>query len=128
MICYEAIFPHEVLDRGADAEWLVHITNDAWFGRIAGPQQHLAQARVRAIERGLPIARVANTGISGILGPHGNIVEYIPLETAGTLMLDLPGKLPMTLYHKREELPFVILFLIVLILFATLNIRRFRFS
>ena len=109
MICYEAIFPHEILDRASPAQWLVHVTNDAWFGRLAGPQQHLAQTRVRAIERGLPVARAANTGISAMIDSRGRIVESLPLDTSGTLLSVLPSPAPATLYMVYEESIFLIL-------------------
>ena len=73
LICYEAIFPHGLRAPGGRPEWLVQVTNDAWFGRLSGPYQHLAQARVRAIEQGLPLARAANTGISAMIDPRGRV-------------------------------------------------------
>ncbi len=125
MICYEAIFPHEVATRSARIDWLVHVTNDAWFGRIAGPQQHLAQARFRAIERGVPIARAANTGISAMIDAHGTVIESLALERSGTLLIRLPGHLEPTLYHQFEEVSFLILLLIALTLGITTRNTKF---
>ena len=111
MICYEAIFPHEVLDRNANVDWLVHVTNDAWFGRVAGPQQHLAQTRVRAIERGLPVARAANTGVSAMIDARGRVVEALTLNSSGVLLVVLPAALEQTLYSIYEEGIFLFLIL-----------------
>ncbi len=92
LICYEAIFAEE-LGTTPRPDWLVQITNDAWFGASAGPYQHFAQARMRAIEQGLPLARAANTGISGMIDPYGRIVAALPLLTAGHVDAVLPGPL-----------------------------------
>jgi len=121
MICYEAIFPHEVLDRNAEVDWMVHVTNDAWFGRIAGPQQHLAQTRVRAIERGVPIARAANTGITAMIGANGQVLTKVELGNPGTLLDLLPSPASSTLYSRYEEFGFVILILSVLTIIAPIS-------
>ena len=123
MICYEAIFPHEVLARHASVDWLVHVTNDAWFGRVAGPQQHLVQTRVRAIERGVPIARAANTGISAMIDAKGRIVKALPLNQSGTVLAMLPPVTSATLYSRYEEWP-VLIFILIVFFIVTL-ISRF---
>lgn len=107
MICYEAIFPSEILEKHAQVDWLVHITNDAWFGKIAGPQQHLTQARVRAIERGVPLARAANTGISAMLDSRGTVIDSLRLNTSGVLLSPLPPAHGDTWYGDFEETIFI---------------------
>jgi apolipoprotein N-acyltransferase len=111
LICYEAIFPHGLRVPGDRPEWLVQITNDAWFGRLAGPYQHLAQARVRAIEQGLPLARAANTGISAVIDARGRIVAELGLGAAGHIDAELPAALPPTHYARFGDLPALLLVL-----------------
>lgn len=91
MICYEAIFPDEVrAAAGAGAQWLLQVTNDAWFGPGAGPRQHLQSTRARAVELGLPLVRVANTGISAMVDAGGRVVDSLPLGEMG----GLEGRIP----------------------------------
>lgn len=110
LICYEAIFPHQ-MQAGTRPDWMVQITNDAWFGSSAGPYQHFAQARMRAIEQGLPLARAANTGISGVIGPMGRVIARQALLTAGHVDAALPAPLPPTLYARTGDLPWMALVL-----------------
>ena len=113
MICYEAIFPAEVMStRDPRPAWMVQVTNDAWFGSSAGPWQHLAQARMRAAERGLPLVRAANTGVSALIGPRGEVIEALGLEEAGTLLVTLPGALPATPYARVEDGVLILLVLL----------------
>jgi apolipoprotein N-acyltransferase len=98
LICYEAIFPQMVQDAGKRPSWLLNVTNDAWFGDTAGPYQHLAQARFRAIEQGLPLVRSANTGISAIIDPYGRIAGALALDVSGVIDAQLAAPLPPTLY------------------------------
>ena len=104
LICYEAVFPRNL--RGTERpDWLLQSTNDAWFGERIGPFQHFAQARLRAIETGLPLARVANTGISAMVDAHGRITAALPMGQMGALDAALPGALPPTPYTRIGDLP-----------------------
>lgn len=105
LICYEAVFAHEVNAAAERPDFLIQVTNDAWFGELAGPQQHMAQARMRAIEQGLPLMRAANTGISAMVDPYGRIVSMLPLNTAGFLDAPLPRPLNATLYSRVGDWP-----------------------
>ena len=111
LICYEAVFPHDVAAASERPAFLIQITNDAWFGKGAGPRQHLAQARMRAIEQGLPLTRVANTGISAMIDPQGRILAALPLNSAGFLDAQLPAPAAPTLYSRTGDLPFALLLL-----------------
>ncbi len=107
LICYEAIFPGDVQAGQGRPGWLVHLTNDAWFGKFSGPQQHLAQVRARAIEQGLPVARSANTGVSAMIGPHGRVLWSLPLGAPGYFDAQLPAALPPTPYARLGEWPWL---------------------
>src|SRR5262249_42315267 len=101
LICYEAIFSGKVIDESDPPDLLLQITNDAWFGDTSAPYQHFAQARLRAIEEGLPLVRAANTGISGVVDPLGRVLTYLPLGKAGFLDAALPKRLPGHTYFAR---------------------------
>lgn len=99
MVCYEAIFPNEGRVREGDTAnvgYILNLTDDGWFGRTAGPYQHFAQARLRAVELGLPLLRVSNTGISAVVDARGRINDQTPLGAEALLDAALPGALPPT--------------------------------
>lgn len=98
LVCYEVIFPDRLIDAADRPQLIVNVTNDGWFGRSTGPWQHLAQARLRAIEQGLPVIRAANTGISAVIDPHGRYVRILPLMEAGVIDSPLPAAIATTSY------------------------------
>src|SRR5690606_28709483 len=100
LICYEAIFPGAVADPDNRPGWLLNVTNDGWYGYSTGPFQHFQIARLRAVEEGLPLVRVANTGISGVVDPYGRVVARLDLEEAGFLDAPLPVALTPTPYAR----------------------------
>ena len=85
--------------------WIINLTNDGWFGISTGPYQHLQQARLRAIEEGLPLVRAANTGISAVIDPSGRIVARLGLGIEGVLDASLPAALPPTVYARLGDIP-----------------------
>jgi apolipoprotein N-acyltransferase len=91
LICYEVIFPGAIIDEHDRPAWMLNVTNDAWYGRSSGPYQHFAIARTRAVEEGLPLVRVANNGVSGIVDEVGRVVARIDLDTVGYADLALPA-------------------------------------
>jgi apolipoprotein N-acyltransferase len=109
LICYEAIFPGDVVERNERPGWIVNVTNDGWFGISTGPYQHLQQARLRAIEQGLPLVRAANTGISAVIDPLGRIVARLGLGLEGVLDSPLPVAIPPTPYARVGDIPILII-------------------
>ena len=121
IICYEAIFPGAVIDREARPAWILNVTNDAWYGRSSGPYQHFAIARTRTIEEGLPLVRVANNGISGVVDPAGRVVARTGLDSVGHADVPLPAALSPTLYAAAGDWLFV-----AMLLLGILPALRFR--
>ena len=103
IVCYEAIFPGAVVDAKARPAWIFNVTNDAWYGSSSGPYQHFAIARTRAIEEGLPLVRVANNGISGVVDPVGRIVARTRLDSVTYADVALPAAAAPTLYGAAGD-------------------------
>ncbi|WP_353181028.1 apolipoprotein N-acyltransferase [Bosea sp. (in: a-proteobacteria)] len=116
LICYEAVFPGAVMPRGPRPAFFLNVTNDGWFGQTSGPYQHFAQARLRSIEEGLPLVRVANTGISGVVDAYGRVVASLPLGTEGVLDAGLPRSGPVTPYARFGDLVFAGILALFLVL------------
>jgi len=116
LICYEAVFPGAVVPRGARPAFFLNVTNDGWFGQTSGPYQHFAQARLRSVEEGLPLVRVANTGISGVVDAYGRVVASLPLGSEGVLDVGLPRPGPLTVYARLGDLVFAGMLVLFLLL------------
>jgi apolipoprotein N-acyltransferase len=116
LICYEVIFPGELRSSDERPGWIVNVTNDGWFGNSSGPYQHLQQARVTAIEQGLPLVRAANTGISAVVDPVGRILGSLPLGSEGVLDAPLPRSIGAPIYARFGEAPAIALILIAFVL------------
>jgi len=120
-VCYEIIFSGQVVDRADRPDFIFNPSNDAWFGGW-GPPQHLAQARLRAIEEGLPIVRATPTGISAVIDSGGNVLSSLPLGSAGAIDARLPRPAPPTLFARFGNLlPFAFALLLVA---AAIAVRR----
>lgn len=126
LICYEAIFPDEMVPGdGSRPGLLLNITNDSWFGQSTGPFHHFAASRMRAVEQGLPLVRAANNGISAIVDPYGRVLARLGLNAIGVVDGPLPAALPPTLYARWDDKP-VWLFVAAWLLFGWRMARRAR--
>lgn len=118
MVCYEAIFSGEVVDKTHRPEWLINVTNDGWYGLSAGPHHHFAMAQTRAVEEGLPLVRSANTGISAVVDGYGRIWDKLDLGTEGVLDANLPKALPPTLFSRYgNKIPLFLAGILILLSF-----------
>ena len=116
LICFEVVFSGRILIDGERPDWLINISNDAWFGDSIGPWQHLDQAVVRAIEEGLPIARSTNTGISALIDPNGRILSMLEMGERAALDVRLPPPAPETLFSRFRHAPVLFATFLLLIL------------
>ncbi|MBY0462736.1 MAG: apolipoprotein N-acyltransferase [Alphaproteobacteria bacterium] len=123
LICYEAIFPGNVIDPNSKPEWLLNLTNDAWYGHTSGPYQHLNIVRVRAIEEGIPLVRAANNGISAVIDAYGKILYQLDLDAIGFIDFALPKRLPYnTIFSSLRDIPFS--FMIIIALLVSCLVRK----
>ena len=125
LICYEAIFPGDVIDPARRPQWMLNITNDAWYGISSGPYQHFEQTRLRAIEEGIPLVRVANTGISGVIDAWGRVTAKTTLGNAAIIDAALPPPRPNPpLFARAGNLPTLIFLAGGLVLFLVSRRRK----
>ena len=103
LICYEVIFPGAIVDEQDRPAWILNVTNDAWYGRTSGPYQHFAIARTRAVEEGLPLVRVANNGVSGVIDGYGRVRARVNLDAVGYADVALPVPLQPTFYARTGD-------------------------
>ncbi len=114
LICYEIIFPR-FIPRGTERpQWMLNVSNDSWFGPTAGPRQHFAQARFRAIEEGLPVIRAASGGISGAIDAWGRVRAELAPDRPGVLDTALPVAAPATFYSRYGDLAPLLLLVVLL--------------
>lgn len=125
LICYESIFPGDISRGENRPDLIVNITNDAWFGRTLGPWQHFAQSRMRAVEEGIPMMRVANNGISAGFDAHGRILGQITLDSVGAIDLVVPSAVTPTIFARYGNAGFF--YLLVLTGFILLRLDQ-KFS
>jgi apolipoprotein N-acyltransferase len=118
LVCYEIIFPGAFASVNDRPGWILNVTNDAWFGDSPGPWQHLRQARVRAVEEGLPLIRAANTGISAVIDPYGRIVRRLGLNVRGVIDSGLPRALGPTPFFRYGN--WILLAIVALMTLAAL--------
>jgi apolipoprotein N-acyltransferase len=116
LICYEAVFSGDIETRGDRPGWIVNLTNDGWFGISTGPYQHLQQARLRAIEQGLPLVRAANTGVSAVIDPVGRIVARLGLGAEGVLDSGLPAAIAPTVYARNGDIPAAVIVALAIVI------------
>ncbi|HER26075.1 MAG TPA: apolipoprotein N-acyltransferase [Rhodospirillales bacterium] len=124
LICYEVIFPGNVVDPEDRPEWMLNITNDAWYGTSTGPYQHFDAARFRAVEQGLPLVRVANTGISGVIDSYGRVVKQLNLGQKGSLDSALPKALTATVFSRYGNVLALLLMVATGVLGMVMGRRR----
>ena len=110
LICYEAIFPSELVQGAERPALMLNVTNDGWFGQTTGPHQHLHQARVRAVEEGIPIVRAANNGISAVVDARGRIIGSLALDVRGTIDSTVPRAITPPPYARYGDWVFLSLF------------------
>ncbi len=123
LICYEIIFPAQIVDKDNRPQWLINLTNDGWYGDSAGPHQHLVSTILRAVEEGLTTARIANNGISAVINPLGQVIAHMPLNHVGILDVQLPQNLSIdTLYGTYGNIIPLSMIILLLIIAVCLSV------
>jgi len=124
MICYEIVFPFQLskANRNLNAEWILNITNDAWFGLTSGPHQHFHQTKIRAADEGLPVVRAANSGISAVIDGYGRVHERLRLGESGIIDAKLPVKVVLLSNSDIKQLLFWIIIFSAIILIGIKNL------
>jgi apolipoprotein N-acyltransferase len=122
LICYEAIFPY--LSRAAHPAWILNITNDAWFGASTAPYQHFEMSRMRGVEQGVAVVRVANNGISAVMDAYGRVLHHLPLNARGVIDAQLPNAAHSpTVFARYGVLP-VLGACVLLLLYVRHTLKR----
>ncbi|MDA4846301.1 apolipoprotein N-acyltransferase [Hoeflea poritis] len=125
LICYEVIFPGELKLEGPPADFILNVTNDAWYGRTPGPYQHFRQAQLRAVETGLPLVRAANNGISAVTDAKGRVLDGMSQNVIGSVDIELPAKLHA---NRGSWTPEIAFWLITALLLLVALVSRYNFA
>lgn len=123
LICYEVIFSNKIIDKKDRPDLLVNVTNDAWFGTSSGPFQHFDMTKMRAVEYGISLARVANTGISAFIDPLGRVRSRIDLNQEGFIDVNLVNKLDATIFSRFNYWP-LLLAVLAVAGFLSISVRK----
>ena len=128
LICYEIIFPGEVVDKKNRPSWILNVTNDAWYGMSAGPYQHLAASRFRAVEEGLAVVRATNNGISAVTNPYGRIIAMLDLGMENVIDSEIPRPIRTTWFGRfgNKTVLFVLALIFLGVGFHLSKERRLR--
>jgi len=118
VICYEIIFPDEIITSSRRPDLIINLTNDAWFGNTSGPYQHMVTSKMRSVEYGIPLIRTANTGISGFINSYGKVVDKINLNIDNYIDVNISGTIRETFYYKYK-----VYLLLLLCYFLGLSIK-----
>jgi apolipoprotein N-acyltransferase len=124
LICYEAIFPHELAADGPAPDFIINVTNDAWYGATPGPYQHFRQAQLRAVETGLPLVRAANNGISAVTDGRGRILDGLSQNVIGYIDVALPEKIQT---NRTIWFSTAVFWLIIALLLVSAVFSRYSF-
>jgi apolipoprotein N-acyltransferase len=127
LVCYEVIFPDETDPMAGQVDAMVNITNDGWFGYTPGPWQHFFQARLRAVETGLPVIRDANSGISAVIDARGEIISGLAFQARGYVDVALPHKIAPLLNSTTRLMNFW-LSVVLFVLIASISRMSFVFK
>ena len=124
LVCYEVIFPGHVAEKETRPYWLVNVTNDGWYGISAGPYQHFAAAQMRAAEEGVPLARSANTGVSGMIDAYGRVTASLDLGKEGVVDAGLPRRTEKPTFYGTYGNRVPLIFCLILLIAAALPYRK----
>jgi apolipoprotein N-acyltransferase len=124
LVCYEALFPGDIVQGKARPGVMINVTNDGWFGHSTGPYQHFLQSRVRAVEEGVPLIRAANNGISAVVDAYGRSLQTLGLDVRGVMDSALPTALPPTIYSRAGDWMLALVLALFLVLARALGKTR----
>ncbi len=124
LICYEGIFSGQVVQKNTNPNFILILTNDAWYGLSRGPYQHLVEAQLRAIEEGKPVIRAGYNGISAVIDSNGRILKSLPLNTSGIIDFKIPDRGYATIYSVTKQIPLFIFCVLLLGITFVLNIVK----